>query len=62
MRGALRHNAQGGRVSGRALECLLGHCVVEALNLWLRLAPSVLRASYVFTRGCCEAPRPPWDS
>ena len=60
LRGALRHAARGGPVSGKALERLLGHYVVEALNQ--RPALSVLRASYVFIRDCYWTPRPLWDS
>jgi len=60
LRGALRHAARGGRISGKALERLLGHYVVEGLNQ--RPALSVLRASYVFIRDCYWTPRPLWDS
>ncbi|CAK0849368.1 unnamed protein product [Prorocentrum cordatum] len=60
LRGAHRHAALGGAISGKVLERLLGHYVVEGLNQ--RPALSVLRASYVFIRDCCWTPRPLWDS
>ncbi|CAK0890713.1 unnamed protein product, partial [Prorocentrum cordatum] len=50
---------RGGSISGKTLERLLGHYVVEALNQ--RPALSVLRASYVFIRDCYWTPRPLWD-
>ncbi|CAK0885505.1 unnamed protein product, partial [Prorocentrum cordatum] len=49
-----------GSISGKTLERLLGHYVVEALNQ--RPALSVLRASYAFTRDCYWTPRPLWGS
>ncbi|CAK0845583.1 unnamed protein product, partial [Prorocentrum cordatum] len=60
LRGALRHAARGGPISGKTLGRLLGHYVIEALSQ--RPALSVLRASYVFIRDCCWTPRPLWGS
>ena len=60
LRGALRYIAAGHPVSGRTLERLLGHFIVEALHQ--REALSILKSVYVFVREHYWVPKPVYRS